>query len=165
VLINDVSGGLADPLMAAVAAHAGVAFVAMHCRAHSSAMTAHANYDQIVADVTWELQTRLEALVSEGLDEKQILDSGLGFAKRAEHDWQLLAGLDRLQALGRPVLLRESRKSFLASLIQPPVQEPLPPHQRDHLTCAVSAVAAAAHSVWCIRALSRPDTRWPWRRP
>jgi dihydropteroate synthase len=104
-VVNDVSGGLADPAMADVVVETGVTYVAMHWRAHSKEMVRHATYDDVVAEVTGELAARLRALVDAGVVPDQVvLDPGLGFAKTAEHNWALLAGLDTLRSLGRPVL-------------------------------------------------------------
>jgi dihydropteroate synthase len=151
VIINDVSGGLADPAMGRVAAALGTVFIAMHWRGHSSVMTSRAIYDDVVADVTRELAQRIDALITDGLaEDRLILDPGLGFAKNSGHNWALLAGLDRLRTLGRPILIGASRKSFLGQLVQGPGQQPPPPRDRDDLTCAVSALAAAA-GVWGIR--------------
>lgn len=100
-IVNDVSGGLADPAMAGVVAQTGVAFVAMHWRAHSRAMGAHARYGNVVDDVVTELRVRVDALLSAGIAaDRIVLDPGLGFAKTAEHNWELLSRLDRLTALG-----------------------------------------------------------------
>lgn len=158
-IVNDVSGGLADPLMAAVVADSDALYVAMHWRAHSAEMADHARYDDVVSDVVHELSARLDALVGAGVDEQRIvLDPGLGFAKRPEHNWHLLAHLHLLQRLGRPVLIGASRKSFLGALVQQPGGAPLPPVDRDRLTCAVSALAAE-HGAWCIRAHDVVGTR------
>jgi dihydropteroate synthase len=151
VMINDVSGGLADPAMGRVAAALDAIFIAMHWRAHSAVMAHRATYDDVVADVSNELAQRIEALLADGVpEERLIIDPGLGFAKSAHHNWQLLTNLDRLQALGRPILIEASRKSFLGQLVQRQGHQP-PPHDRDDLTCAVSALVAAA-GVWGIRA-------------
>lgn len=117
-LVNDVSGGLADPLMARMVAAAGVPYVAMHWRAPSDTMMRHAVYGDVVAEVCAELRRRVEALTAAGVDERRIvLDPGLGFAKRPEHDWALLSGLAELRGLALPVLIGASRKSFLGALL------------------------------------------------
>lgn len=151
VMVNDVSGGLADPMMAGLVADARVPYVAMHWRAHSDRMDELAHYRDVVDDVVAELSARLDALVQAGVDPEQvILDPGLGFAKRGSHNWQLLAHLDRLQALGRPVLVGASRKRFLGTLRTGPDGAPLGPLERDAATAATSALAAAA-GVWGVR--------------
>jgi dihydropteroate synthase len=149
-IINDVSGGLADPDLPRLVAEAGVPYVVMHWRAHSADMQAHAAYDDVVADVSAELCERLDAVVAAGVSAEQVvLDPGLGFAKNAEHNWSLLARLDALIAIGRPVLVGASRKSFLGSLLADgDVARPV--DERDDATAAVSALAAAA-GAWGVR--------------
>ncbi|WP_055588491.1 dihydropteroate synthase [Peterkaempfera griseoplana] len=151
-VLNDVSGGLADPDMARVAAETGVPFVVMHWRGHSLEMNRLAVYDDVVTDVVKELQQRMEAVVDAGVRPSQvILDPGLGFAKNAAQDWALLGGLDALVALGRPVLVAASRKRFLGALLADPATgEPRPPRQRDDATAAVSALSAQA-GAWAVR--------------
>jgi dihydropteroate synthase len=144
-LVNDVSGGLADSGMPELAADARVPFIAMHWRGPSDRMEQLAVYDDVVAEVRDELAGRVEALVAAGVDEERIvLDPGFGFAKRAEHGWALLAHLDALVALGRPLLVGTSRKRFLADAVAGDSQ------QRDAATAATSALAAAA-GAWAVR--------------
>jgi dihydropteroate synthase len=148
--VNDTSGGLADPDMVRCVADAKVPYVAMHWRAPSIEMQRHANYGDVVAEVAGELRQRLDALVDAGVDpERIVLDPGLGFAKRPPHDWRLLAHLDQLRALGRPILVGASRKSFLGALLTTESGTP-PPRERDVATAAVSALAAAA-GAYCVR--------------
>ncbi|WP_188316572.1 dihydropteroate synthase [Solihabitans fulvus] len=150
-LVNDVSGGLADPLMAKVVADAGVPWVLMHWRGHSKNMNDLAEYDDVVEDVLAELGARVDAALAAGVREDAlVLDPGLGFAKRAEHDWALLHGLDRLLALGFPVLVGASRKRFLGRLLAAPDGTPRPPDGREDATAAISALAAAA-GAWGVR--------------
>nr|WP_297427333.1 dihydropteroate synthase [uncultured Actinotalea sp.] len=150
-LVNDVSGGLADPAMAGVVAATGVVYVAMHWRGHADVMDALATYDDVVTDVRDELAARVDALVGAGVRPEQVvLDPGLGFAKPGSDNWPLLAHLDALLALGRPVLVGASRKRFLGHLLAGPDREPAPPERRDAATAAVSALAAAA-GAWCVR--------------
>jgi dihydropteroate synthase len=150
-MINDVSGGLADASMAGLVAQAKVPFVAMHWRGQSATMDAMAVYDDVVGEVSAELTTRLDALTAAGVDPRQVVfDPGLGFAKRAEHNWQLLAGLDQLVALGRPLLIGASRKRFLGTLLARSDGSPAPPTDRDAATAATSALAAAA-GAWAVR--------------
>ena len=147
-VINDVSGGLADPDMVRCAANAQVPYVAMHWRGPSDQMHQQRKYSDVVVDVIAELSGRLDALVAGGVRFDQIiLDPGLGFAKTASHNWQLLARLQELHDLGRPVLIGASRKSFLAA---PFGSQVMPPHHRDAATAAVSALAAAA-GAYCVR--------------
>jgi len=150
-VINDVSGGLADPTMAKVAAETGVPYVLMHWRGHSKDMNALASYADVVADVRAELLSRVDEAVAAGVDEGAIvLDPGLGFAKNAEHDWALLNRLDSLLSLGFPVLVGASRKRFLGRLLSGKDGKPAPPDGRENATAAVSTLAAAA-GAWGVR--------------
>ncbi|MFJ6212348.1 dihydropteroate synthase [Streptomyces sp. NPDC092296] len=151
-VLNDVSGGLADPDMVRVAAAAGVPFVVMHWRGHSADMNRLAVYQDVVTEVAKELEARLEAVVAAGVRPEQvILDPGLGFAKQAAHDWSLLGNLDALTRLGRPLLVAASRKRFLGALLSDPATgEPRPARERDDATAAVSALAARA-GAWAVR--------------
>ncbi|MCB2177611.1 MAG: dihydropteroate synthase [Actinomycetales bacterium] len=149
-VVNDVSGGLADPAMLGVVADAGVVYVAMHWRGPSDVMDALADYDDVVVDVRDELAARLDAAVAAGVRVEQVvLDPGLGFAKPGSDNWPLLAHLDALRALGRPVLIGASRKRFLGHLLAGP-DGPAPPEARDEATVAVTALAAEA-GAWCVR--------------
>lgn len=150
-VVNDVSGGLADPDMARVVADAGVPWVLMHWRGHSKHMTSLASYDDVVREVCDELSERVDAALAAGVKEEAIvLDPGIGFAKRAEHDWVLLNGLGSVLSLGFPVLVGASRKRFLGRLLSDADGEPRPAGQREDATAAVSTLAAAA-GVWGVR--------------
>ena len=119
-IVNDVSGGLADPEMLSVLAGSDATYVAMHWRAHAAAMADFTDYGPggVVEGVRRELGERLDAITAAGVDaERVILDPGLGFAKTPAHNWALLAGLASLEALGRPLLIGASRKSFLGRLL------------------------------------------------
>lgn len=151
VMVNDVSGGVADPAMPALVAASGAPYVVMHWRGHSDTMQALAHYDDVVAQVRAALSERLGALVDAGVDATQVvLDAGLGFAKDADHNWALLAHLDALVSLGRPVLVGASRKRFLGSLLAGPDGVPVEPAHRDGASAAVTALAAAA-GAWGVR--------------
>jgi dihydropteroate synthase len=150
-IVNDVSGGLADPLMAPLVARAEVPYVAMHWRGHSDVMEQRTSYQDVVADVIAELDARMHALTGAGMDPRQILlDPGLGFAKKTGHNWELLARLEELRALGRPVVVGTSRKRFLGALLADSEGTPAAVENRDDATVATSALAAAA-GVWCVR--------------
>ncbi|WP_372419839.1 dihydropteroate synthase [Actinotalea solisilvae] len=150
-VVNDVSGGLADPAMVDVVAETGVVYVAMHWRGHADVMDDHATYDDVVVDVRDELAARLAALEAAGVRREQVvLDPGLGFAKPGRDNWPLLAHLDALQALGRPVLVGASRKRFLGHLLAGPDGTPAPPDARDGATAAISALSALG-GAWCVR--------------
>ena len=117
--VNDVSGGLSDLKMAAViAANPKVQYVVMHWRGHSKDMQKQAVYEDVVKEVKDELDERVTNLLTQGvLAEQIILDPGLGFAKEAEHNWQILKNIERFQLLGYPLLVGASRKRFLGELI------------------------------------------------
>ena len=150
VLVNDVSGGRADPDLPLLVASTGVPYVVMHWRAHSADMQAHADYDDVVRDVCVELRRRVEDVVAAGVDiDNVIVDPGLGFAKTPEHNWALLAGLGELKALGRPLLVGASRKSFLGALLADD-DGPRATAGRDDATAAVTVVAALA-GAWGVR--------------
>ncbi|WP_121193479.1 dihydropteroate synthase [Motilibacter peucedani] len=150
-LVNDVSGGLADTDLPRVARDAGAAYVVMHWRGHSTSMDERAVYADVVGEVVAELGQRVDALVAAGLDPDQlVVDPGLGFAKRAEHNWAVLAGLEQLAALGRPVLVGASRKRFLGALLSGSDGVPAPVEEREAATVAVTGLLAAA-GVWGVR--------------
>jgi len=149
-LVNDVSGGLADPEMAALVAERAVPYIAMHWRGHSRDMQARAQYDDVVADVVRELAERVEVLTAAGVrPDAVLLDPGLGFAKNAGHNWELLRRLDEVVALGHRVVVGTSRKTFLGSVGRTPATA-RPPLERDVAT-AVTTVHVAAQGVWCVR--------------
>lgn len=149
-MVNDVSGGLADPEMAAFVADAGLPFVAMHWRGHSRDMQSRARYADVIDEVCAELTDRVESLVTAGVDPADIiLDPGIGFAKDAGHNWELLRGLDRLMGLGHRLLLGTSRKAFLGKVGRPAGQE-RPARERDVAT-AITSAYAARFGVWGVR--------------
>ncbi len=150
-VVNDVSGGQADSDMYATAAALGVPFIAMHWRGHSDRMAELAQYDDVVADVIAELLARVDAAIAAGVNpDRIVIDPGLGFAKEADHNWQLLRHLDQLIDLGYPVLVGASRKRFLGSLLADESGQPRPVDQRDAATDAITALAAA-QGVWAVR--------------
>ncbi len=150
-VVNDVSGGLADPEMAATVAAARVPWILMHWRGHSDRMNALATYDDVVAEVRDELAARVDDAVAAGVEPARlVLDPGLGFAKTAEHNWALLRRLDALVELGYPVLVGASRKRFLGTLLADGQGELRPTSGRDVATAAVSALAARS-GAWGVR--------------
>ena len=154
-IVNDVSGGLADPEMAALVADAAVPWILMHWRGHSADMDSLAVYDDVVADVQRELAARVRAALAAGVREDAIvLDPGLGFAKTAEHNWALLRALPSITGLngpgwGFPVLVGASRKRFLGALLAD-AAGPRPPAGREVATTVISGLAAAA-GAWGVR--------------
>lgn len=164
-VVNDVSGGLADEQMPAVIARAGVPFVVMHWRGLLTDPHEQPHYEDVAGEVCRELADRVHALTAAGVAREQlVLDPGFGFSKDAAHNWELLAGLDRVQDLGLPVLLGTSRKRFLGRLPARPGAEvdlrgePSPAEDRDVATAATSLLAAQAGS-WAVRVHDVPTSR------
>jgi dihydropteroate synthase len=155
-LVNDVSGGLADPQMPRIVAKTGAAYVVMHWRGHSHDMMQRAVYTDVVAEVAAELRRRVDTVTGEGVDPgRVVLDPGLGFAKRPPHNWQLLTHLPEIATLGGggqrfPVLIGASRKSFLGRLLAAPDGTPRPFAGCDAATVGVTALAATA-GAWAVR--------------
>ncbi len=157
VLLNDVSGGLADPAMLTTVAELGAPVVLMHWRGPSVGMAARACYRDVVDDVAGALAARVEAALAAGVGpDRIVLDPGLGFAKDARHNWALLRGLAALDALGYPLLVGASRKRFLGALLADPITgQPRPADGRDDATAALSALLAA-RGVWGVRVHAVP---------
>jgi dihydropteroate synthase len=154
-LVNDISGGRADPGLPRLVADAGVPYVVAHWRGFSQDMQDRAVYDDVVREVRDELGRQVDAVIAAGIDPSMIIvDPALGFAKLAGHNWSLLARLGEISRLGSgppfPVLVGASRKSFLGRLLSDAGGEPRPVAERDDATVAVSALAAAA-GAWCVR--------------
>ena len=156
-IINDVSGGLADPAMHDLIARTGVVYVCQHWRGDPETMDRLTDYPGgVVAGVEAELRERLAELDAAGVDRSQVvLDPGLGFAKTHAQSWELLAATSRLIAdLGRPLLVGSSRKRFLAQAAEAEAT----PVQRDAVTAATTALAAAA-GAWAVRVHEVPVNR------
>ena len=155
VIINDVSAGLADPGMARVAAETGLHFIASHwvannwrgANAPGDESRPSASYGNVLRDVRNDLKNRVAELIVNGVrPDRIILDPGIGFAKTAEQNWQLLANIAALGTIGYPILIGASRKRFLGALIAPDA----PTAARDPATATISALAAQA-GVWGVR--------------
>ena len=141
-IINDVSGGLADPLMLQTAARLGVPYIAMHWRGQSKDMNSKAIYNDVVIDVISELQERITAALDAGIEVGNlIIDPGLGFAKDAEHNWELIDSVDSFVDLGYPVLIGASRKRFLGGDS---------PDEREQATIDLTKRLATT-GVWAVR--------------
>jgi dihydropteroate synthase len=151
-IVNDVSGGRADPAMAPLVAEAGVLWVLMHWRSVSSSRPHEApHYREVVAEVRSELLAGVDDAVAAGVDPaKLVIDPGLGFAKTGQHNWALLHALPELVATGVPVLLGASRKRFLGTLLAGPDGSPRPPDGRETATAVISALAAL-YGAWGVR--------------
>jgi dihydropteroate synthase len=141
-IINDVSGGLADPEMLQTAARLGVSYIAMHWRGQSKDMNSKAIYNDVVVDVISELQERITAALDAGIEVGNlIIDPGLGFAKDAEHNWEIIDSIDSFVDLGYPVLVGASRKRFLGGDS---------PDEREQATIDLTKRLAAT-GVWAVR--------------
>ncbi|RDI66066.1 dihydropteroate synthase [Nocardia pseudobrasiliensis] len=151
-VVNDVSGGRADPDMVKVVAAAEVPWILMHWRA--SADYRHTgpaeHYDDVVTEVLDELSMQVDLAMAAGVHpDRLVLDPGLGFAKNAEHNWALLAALPELVARGLPILIGASRKRFLGALLADE-SGPRPPDGRETATATISALVAR-HGAWGVR--------------
>jgi dihydropteroate synthase len=157
-LINDVSGGRADPRMIKVAVEAGSPLVLMHWRGHSDGMQTLTTYEDVLRDVVRELSVQIDAALAEGVPESRIVvDPGLGFSKTADQNWVILAHLDAFMSLGFPLLVAASRKRFLGELLAGTDGELRPTDEREAATVAISTLAAAA-GAWAVRVHeSRPS--------
>ncbi|WP_435526690.1 dihydropteroate synthase [Microbacterium aurantiacum] len=157
-LVNDVSGGLADPDMLAAVAASGADVVLGHWRGPSSDMYARARYDDVVGEVVAELGARMDAATHAGIPPARVLvDPGIGFGKRGEQNWATLRGLSRIVAMGPRVLVGTSRKRFLAeSLADDPGDASI---ERRDLATAVTSVLAAQVGVWGVRVHDVAATR------
>ncbi|ORB64810.1 dihydropteroate synthase [Mycolicibacterium tusciae] len=151
-IVNDVSGGRADPGMAPLLADAKVPWVLMHWRSVGSARPHDVPaYGDVVAEVRDELMASVDAAVAAGVDPGNvIIDPGLGFAKTAEHNWALLRALPEFVGTGVPVLVGASRKRFLGSLLAGPDGAPRPPDGRETATAVISALAGL-YGAWGVR--------------
>lgn len=151
-IVNDVSGGRADPDMARVVAEAGVPWILMHWRSIDTDRPHRVPvYDDVVAEVRAELLAAVDAAVTAGVDpDNLIIDPGLGFAKTGQHNWALLHALPELVATGIPVLVGASRKRFLGALLADAYGAARPPDGRETATAVISALAAL-HGAWGVR--------------
>ena len=150
-MVNDVSGGQADPDMLRLVAEAEVPYVLMHWRGHSTTMQTRAVYADVAGEVVAELAHQVAEAERAGIrPDRLILDPGLGFAKTGEHNWELLQRLDELDRLERPLLLGVSRKTFLGTLLADATGTPRPAAQRDDATTVLTYVLAG-HPVWGVR--------------
>lgn len=150
VLVNDVSGGRADPRMTTLAAETGAPVVLMHWRGHSDRMQDLTHYDDVVTDVVRELREQVDAAVEAGVRPEQVVvDPGLGFSKTGDQNWTVLADLASFVALGHPVLVAASRKRFLGELLAD-ADGHRDTDGREAATVAISTLAAAA-GAWAVR--------------
>lgn len=141
-IVNDVSGGAADPEMFATVAELGCKYTLMHWRGHSKVMNSLAKYGDVVKEVIEEVTVQLSKALAAGVKrENIILDPGLGFAKDAEHNWEILKRLDEFVALGYPVLIGHSRKRFIGGET---------PDEREAGTLKISQ-SLVGKGIWAVR--------------
>ena len=141
-IVNDVSGGAADPEMFATVASLGCKYTLMHWRGHSKDMNEKARYNDVVVEVIEEVTIQLDKALAAGIKRENIvLDPGLGFAKDSEHNWEILKRLDEFQALGYPVLIGHSRKRFIGGDT---------PDEREAGTLAISE-SLVGTGIWAVR--------------
>lgn len=159
-IINDVSGGLADPEMRAAVAESGADFAIGHWRGPSADMYAHAEYRRAAREVAGELHSRIGEAAAAGIaPSRLIIDPGIGFAKAGNQNWDVLRGLDEIVALGPRVLIGTSRKRFLAEALgQAPGSGEISEARRDLATAVTSALAVRA-GVWAVRVHDVAATR------
>jgi dihydropteroate synthase len=141
-IVNDVSGGAADPDMFSTVAELGCKYTMMHWRGHSKDMNSKAIYNDVVQEVIEEVTIQLDKALAAGvLRENIILDPGIGFAKDPEHNWEILNRIDEFIALGYPVLIGHSRKRFLGGEH---------PDEREAATVEVTQTLAGK-GIWAVR--------------
>lgn len=157
-IVNDVSGGMADPEMLSAVAQTDADVVLQHWRGHSAEMYARATYDDVVTEVVAELRARIAAAAAAGIPPSRVVvDPGIGFGKQGDQNWETLRGLERFVALGPRVLLGTSRKRFLADLL---ADDPAAATEdRRDLATAVTSVLAAQAGVWAVRVHNVVTTR------
>ena len=150
-IINDVSGGLADENMFAVAAESDAILVISHWRGFSDRMDTLNEYQDIARDVATELAVRVEVAIAAGVKrEKIVIDPGLGFAKDMQQNWKLVARLDELEKLGLPILVGASRKRFIAGMLEPDEAGEVSNSRRDLATAVLTALLLQ-RKLWGIR--------------
>ncbi|WP_337002726.1 MULTISPECIES: dihydropteroate synthase [unclassified Microbacterium] len=160
-IVNDVSGGLADPEMRAAVAESGADFAIGHWRGFSADMYAKAEYSRVAREVAGELQERMGEAAASGIaPSRLIVDPGIGFAKTGPQNWDLLRDLDEIVALGPRVLLGTSRKRFLAeALSQDAGPDAVVAEGRRDLATAVTSALAVRAGVWAVRVHDVAATR------
>ncbi len=157
-IINDVSGGLADPQMIEVAANTGATFIISHWRGFSAQMDQLNTYLDVAADVAQELQLRVDAAVAGGVQRSKIvIDPGLGFAKDQAQNWKLVARLDELEKLGLPILVGASRKRFISGVLDQDLAGGISNSRRDLATAVLTALLLQ-RKLWAVRVHNVIDT-------
>lgn len=150
-IVNDVSGGLADPTMHAAVAATGATYVLSHWRGFSATMDSLNQYENVANDVAAELAEQVAVAVAKGISRDRIvIDPGLGFAKDLAQNWELVARLDKLETLGLPILVGASRKRFIAGVLEPENPASVDNHRRDVATAVVTALLLQ-RNLWGLR--------------
>jgi len=150
-IINDVSGGLADPKMFSVAAASGAKLVISHWRGFSTEMDQLNTYVDVAREVAYELKERVKAAVEAGVSRnKIIIDPGLGFAKDMAQNWKLVARIEELEKLELPILVGASRKRFLAGTLDPEEPASVSNERRDLATAVLTALLLQ-RKIWGVR--------------
>ena len=150
-IINDVSGGLADPEMFIVAAETNATLVISHWRGHSNIMNTMNSYQDVAVEVATELQQRVDAAIAAGISkDKIVIDPGLGFAKDMKQNWQLVARLDEIEKLGLPILVGASRKRFIAGALDEAEPNTVSMERRDVATAVLTALLMQ-RKLWGVR--------------
>ena len=150
-IINDVSGGLADPEMFIVAAETNATLVISHWRGHSNIMNTMNSYQDVAVEVATELQQRVDAAIAAGISkDKIVIDPGLGFAKDMKQNWQLVARLDEIEKLGLPILVGASRKRFIAGALDEAEPNTVSMERRD-VASAVLTALLMQRKLWGVR--------------
>lgn len=159
-IVNDVSGGLADPELLTAIAPTRADVVLGHWRGPSSEMYARAEYADVVTDVVTELAERVDAAAAAGIaPSRVVIDPGIGFGKRGDQNWIVLHELARVVGMGPRVLVGTSRKRFLAeTLAGAGDPDDVSEHRRD-LATAVTSVLAAQSGAWAVRVHDVSGTR------
>ena len=141
-IVNDVSGGQADPAMHATVAALKTQYICMHWRGQSKEMDSLANYQDVVSEAIHELTKQVAAALLAGIEPtKLVIDPGLGFAKNADHNWEILRNIDKFKELGFPILVGGSRKRFLGGE---------QPTDRESASIALTTWLATKH-IWGVR--------------
>ncbi|MFM1826006.1 MAG: hypothetical protein RLZZ37_641 [Actinomycetota bacterium] len=149
IMVNDVSGGLADEKMHETVAKLEVPYVLMHWRGHSKNMDELAKYNNVTQEVISELNSQINKAIDKGIKkEKIVLDPGLGFAKNPEHNWQILKDIKKFNDLEFPIYIGASRKRFLAPFSLNNDSSNL--EDRDLATSVISTYSAINHA-WAVR--------------
>lgn len=145
-IINDIYALRRSPGIAGLCAEAGAGLLLMHMQGNPETMQEDPQYDNVLADIRNELRAAMESAITAGVNEAQIaIDPGIGFGKTVEHNIEILAGLEYLRLIQRPICVGASRKGFLGSLT-----DNLPKDDREEATIAAHC-AAVLHGATIIR--------------